>query len=788
MLIVSPTGNIVLPNTSFCKILSLSKEELTGVPLSRLIYQEDSPGFITLFEDLISGNKKHLLMDCRFACKEKTLHWLHLSMTMIKNLPAAKPNVFGIVEDVTQMRQLHDDLKRSKESAEEAMKTKSDFLANVSHEIRTPIHTIIGMGELLSDTSLDAEQKEYASQIEFAADVLLSLVNNILDFSKIEAGRLNLELIDFDLSKMAEEAVDLVSLEAHRKGLEFVSWINPSVPRTIKGDPHRIRQIIVNLVKNAVKFTEKGDVLLTVRTVKRIRDRLAVRFAVQDTGIGISEDQKERLFDSFTQADSSTSRRFGGTGLGLTISKDLTRLMGGEIGVESKPAKGSTFWFVLPLEEAEENGRSAGGDTNELTGTNILIVDDNRTVQKVLSSYLKFWGCKSASVSNGSEALIMLREAAETPDKFDLVLIDSQMPGIDGWQLAGEISSDKTINYLKLVLLTPAGKSGDEAKMKLLHWFDDYLNKPVRLEQLRETLIRTTGQSIDLETVEADETPQVPDAELEVKKDIQILLAEDHVVNQVLFRTILEKMGYCIHVANDGKEAVDMAGKAAYDLIFMDIQMPNMNGLDATRAIRESDNEIPVIAVTASATKEEMQRCFDAGMNDFISKPFKKKDIAPILEKWLAERKKDSAKDPESDSSGNTSAAAGNSGTPDETESPIFNFTAAVETFLGNEKVVLDVLGSFSAKVEKDVGQLREAYERQDFDALNKAAHSIKGGALNLEVRRLGNAAHELEQAAKEKSIEETEISFKKVIRAYDELRMHIKEKYPSMSAPESNN
>jgi PAS domain S-box-containing protein len=758
-------GRFLSVNAAVEGILGTGGGKLAGGALSSRIHKKDLKLFISSFKKLASGKIENLALDMRLLKEDQSPVWIHLSMSPV--VRGGSTFIFGIVEDVTASMQIHEDLKRSKELAEESTRVKSEFIANMSHEIRTPIHTIIGMGELLSETNLDAEQKEYNSQIQFAADVLLSLVDNILDFSKIEAGRLTLDIIDFDLAAMAEEALNLVSLEAHTKTLEIIAHIDPRVPRIVQGDPHRIRQIIINLVKNAVKFTHSGEICLSVTPMSRKARRFTLKFAVADTGIGIPEEKKDLLFRSFAQIDTSMTRKFGGTGLGLTISKDLVELMGGRIGFESEVGKGSTFWFILPL-AVSERSREAVVATDSLRGIRVLIVDDSRRVRTVIGDYLTAWGCVPTMTKDGSEALLKLRRAAQSNKSIDIALIDARLPGIDGWQLAGKISADTSLNSTRLILLTPVGKSGDEAKMKLLRWFDGYLNKPVRYSQLRDMLIRTAAQELDLVPAEVEEIVEEATPS-EESVSARILVAEDHVVNQTIFRAILEKLGHQVAVANDGQEAVVLAKKDPADLIFMDVHMPNMNGLEATRVLRKSGNKVPIIAVTAMAMKEAMQECVAAGMNDYLTKPFKKDDLLSVLQKWLPGNPGDLS---ETESS-----------TPDSAASQIFDLSGAVHTFLGKREVVIDLLRTFIAKTQGDITEMGEALAEGNLAAIGILAHGIKGGAWNIEARRLGDAAEELEKAAVRGESEESERQMNRLNLAFEEFHGHVRREFELPSA-----
>ena len=787
MLIVNLDETILLTNASLGAMLGYTNDELTQMKLSRILHRDDGHKFMESFNYLVSGKRERFVLDCRIKGNQGKRLWVHVYVDLFRDDDGAPMYVFATVEDITRSRQMQEELRNAKEAAEEATKVKSEFLANMSHEIRTPIHTIIRMGELMIDTNLDVEQAEYATQIQFSADVLLSLVNNILDFSKIEAGRLSLEIIEFDLPQVVEEAADLISLESHKKGLEAITWIHPTTPHFMKGDPHRIRQIIINLVKNAVKFTSEGEILVSVKPMGEIDNGLNVRFAIKDTGIGIPEDKRDRLFALFSQVDSSTTRKFGGTGLGLSISRDLTELMGGEIGADSQEGKGSTFWFNLPLQYADSREPTAKRE-ERLASLRVLIVDDNKMSRSAVRSYLTAWGCVTSEASSGKKALEILREAADTPDALDMAIIDSQMPGIDGWQLASEISSDKAINSTKLILLTPTGKSGAEAKMKFLHWFDEYLNKPVSAHELRKNMNRIIVQDLGLPATEVEELQEAEEVRNAKKKHLTILIAEDHFVNQELFKSILQRWGHTIDVANDGREAVEAAKTKPFDLIFMDIQMPNMNGLEATQAIREMGVKTPIIAVSATAIKEEMDNAISIGMSAFIVKPFKQNDLLPVIEEWAP--KEDAAPQQQDAASQQQDTAPGPDPQPDETDVPVadaaeavdtegaqvpvFDFEKAVETFMGQKDVVVRVVREFLPRVHDELKQLKVAYMAGDFDTVRNVAHKIKGGSLNLEIHRLGGHASELEKAGRDKQKGAAYTNLKALIEDYKELKEYV--------------
>lgn len=765
MIILGANGELLHCNEAFKNIISSNgfPVDYTAKRIVDFIYEEDKNGFEQQLSMLIDGKISHFQLEVRCPSRDGKIVWLSFEITHALDEEKNKRFLFGIVQDITENKEGQFKLITEKESAEKATRVKSDFLANMSHEIRTPIHTVIGMNELLLDTKLDAEQQEYAHQVKFAADVLLSLINDILDFSKIEAGKLTLEDIEFDLHALVEDSVDLLSLEAHKKGLEAALRIDEGVPKQVIGDPVRLRQIIVNLFNNAIKFTKEGEIVLTMSLKEETEDRYLCFFQVRDTGIGIEKEKLKVLFQAFSQIDTSTTRKFGGTGLGLSISKNLVQMMGGDIGVDSVYQEGSTFAFTVSLGKAGEQ-KATVSIPEWYNDIHTLVVDDNETSRSIVRDYLHEWGCRTEVVSGGAEALNRLKENALTDDPFNLCIVDLLMPGMDGWQFASEVNADKSINSTKMVLLSPTGKSGDEAKMKLLRWYDDYLSKPLKKNELYESIHRIMRSDFDLEAVEDEEVEEV-----EILEEIEsappakgfILIAEDHEVNQQLFKTILENMGHTVRIANNGIEAVKAVESEDFSLIFMDVQMPEMNGYEATEKIREKGIRTPIIAATASAVKGEQERCFEVGMDDILIKPFKKKDIIPLLEKWMVAKKQGTGTaEPVSDAEELLPV--------DETY--VFNFPEAISNFMGKKEVVIKVLHSFIDKAKHQLPAVLEALQNEDFETVHREAHTIKGGAWNLEIKKLGDKAKVLEDTAREGLLQESLEAFEELQAAYSEF------------------
>jgi len=771
MVVMDLQGRVLRSNSALQTVLGCSAAELKNKKLSIFAHAEDTERYVENLASLQAGAVDFFELESRFHRSDGQLAWWRLTLSMLQNRSGQPRFIFGLVKDISRWKRSEVDLQKAKELAEAMTRTKSEFLANMSHEIRTPIHTITGMTELLLDTDLDMEQNEYAEQVRFSADVLLTLVNDILDFSKIEAGKLALEDIDFDLYEMLEKAVDLVILEAHKKDLEVILQVAPGVPHLLRGDPARLRQIVINLFNNAVKFTSSGEVQISVEKVEQVQGRCTLKVLVRDTGIGIGKDKMVHLFQSFSQADTSTTRRFGGTGLGLSISKSLAEMMGGSIGVESEEGAGSTFWFTVSVRTQAKADLFEDLPPGFFPGLRVLVVDDNASARKVLRGYLEQWGCRVEEAQAGEEALPKMRRAAEE-DPFALVLVDLRMPGMDGWQLASEVISDPMLTELKLILLTPEGLGSGEAKMKLLKWFHGYLSKPVKLRALLAEIFRVLTvefepELAELESVEelepvgqleggplSDTEEQVPGA--------RVLVAEDHEVNRQLFKTILEKMGHKVVLAVDGLEAVDAAEADQFDLIFMDIQMPNMNGYDAARKLREMGVRIPIIAVTASARQEEQKWALAAGMDHCLTKPFKKKDLVPVLDRWLPAAHRNSV--PRQTDQGQENPAPG-------IGEVVFDFPKAVEAFLGKEDLVRELLSSFLKGAQEQTARIATAITEGAFEIVRQEAHSIKGGAWNLAAAPMGEAARKLEEAAEAGAAEASRSAFARLQREYERLK-----------------
>ncbi|MBI9076750.1 MAG: response regulator [Desulfatibacillum sp.] len=736
-------GNVVYVNPAFEEQFGWTMDELLGKPLD-FVPPEEKAKTEKLIAQLRTGDS--VLVETRRLTKDGRLLDIQASASMFWDKDHRFLGTVVIIRDITERKKAEQILKEAKRAAEAANVAKSQFVANISHEIRTPMNGVIGMTGLLLDTDLDQRQREFAETIRSSASNLLNVINDVLDFSKIEAEKLELESISFDLRFTLEDTCDLLAIKAQEKGLEFMCMVDPDVPSLLLGDPGRLRQILINISNNAIKFTKVGEVLIRVSMVREEGDLAILRFSVSDTGIGIPKEKQGELFAPFTQMDTSTTREYGGTGLGLSICKRLVELMDGEIGISSQPGEGSTFWFSLPF--GRQNQAAPPLPMGNIQGQRILIVDDNATNRRLLAVLLETWGCRFDETPDAPAAQKRLREAAlKEKDPYAVVITDMQMPVMDGERLGRLIKEDPDLSPTALIMMTSIANRGDAARLSHIG-FSAYLTKPIKQSVLFDCLQTVLGEEKPAQTAAAKPILTRHAIAESKKRRYRLLLVEDNTINRKVAMNILKNLGFRADEVVNGKEALRALEELPYDLVLMDCQMPEMDGYEATRQIRRQgsrvlNREIPIIAMTAHAMAGDREKCLNCGMDDYISKPVEPLILSQVVEKWLQNA---------------VATVAAIQAFTAKPESAVFDRKGLISRMLDDQELVRDVLNAYLEDFPAQMRMLRQALDEDNATLAHLKAHTLAGASGNVGALAVRKTAYRMERAAREGDLEKARV------------------------------